>query len=232
MQTGENKLTSVELEVLPRWDLSNVYPSLESDKFKQAVSDLNRQVDRLDVYLDESHVTRARTENARASDESARVVIDGFIERTNSAFRLYSTLNAFVNSYVTTDSFNSTAKRLKSEAEMVNVRLEKQEVRFKSWIGSIRDQLPNILAEESVAKNHAFYLRETAEQSRYMMSEQEENLSAELNLSGSNAWSKLQGTVTSQLTVKFDLDGKTQTMPITALQNLNHHPDPDVRRSA
>ncbi len=232
MQIGENKLTSVELEVLPRWDLSNVYPSLESDKFKQAVSDLNRQVDRLDVYLDESHVTRARTENARASDESARAVIDGFIERTNSAFRLYSTLNAFVNSYVTTDSFNSTAKRLKSEAEMVNVRLEKQEIRFKSWIGSIRDQLPNILAEESVAKDHAFYLRETAEQSRYMMSEQEENLSAELNLSGSNAWSKLQGTVTSQLIVKFDLDGKTQTMTITALQNLNHHPDPDVRRRA
>ena len=117
-------MTSVELEVLPRWDLSNVYPSLESDKFKQSVSDLNRQVDQLDIYLDENRVTRASLDKPRASDRS-KVVVDGFIERTNSAFRLYSTLNAFVNSYVTTDSFNSTAKRLKSEAEMVNVRLEK-----------------------------------------------------------------------------------------------------------
>jgi pepF/M3 family oligoendopeptidase len=64
------------------------------------------------------------------------------------------------------------------------------------------------------------------------MSDPEESLAAELELSGSNAWSKLQGTVCSQVTVDFELDGKTQKMPITALQNLNHHPDSEVRRRA
>lgn len=225
-------MSSVELEVLPRWNLSNVYPSLESDKFRKAVSDLNRQVDQLDAYLDENHVSRSSPDKLRTSDKTAKAVIDGFIERTNSTSRLYSTLNAFVNSYVTTDSFNSEARRLDSELDMVKVRLRKQEVRFRAWIGSIRDELPNILAQEGVAKSHAFFLRETAERSRYMMSEEEEYLAAELDLSGSNAWRKLQGTVCSQLTVKFELDGKAQTMPITALQNLNHHSDAEVRRRA
>ena len=64
------------------------------------------------------------------------------------------------------------------------------------------------------------------------MSEAEEALAAELGLSGIVAWSKLQGTVCSQLTVPFERDGQVQKLPITALQNLRSDPDPDVRRRA
>ena len=64
------------------------------------------------------------------------------------------------------------------------------------------------------------------------MSETEETLAAELTLSGGNAFGKLQGTVTSQMTVDFELDGKVQKMPMPALINLRSHPDESVRRRA
>ena len=64
-------MTTLELEVLPRWDLSNVYPDLESDKFRKAVSDLNRQVDQLDSYLDENHISRTTTDQPRGPDKPA-----------------------------------------------------------------------------------------------------------------------------------------------------------------
>lgn len=225
-------MASQDLGTLPRWDLSNVYPNLNSDRFKNAMSDLTRQVDELDAYLDEHHVSRENADKSRITGNTAKPVIDGFVDRSNSTLRLYTTLNAFVASYVTTDSFNTTAKRLESELEMVGVRLRKQEVRFRGWIGTLGDSLSDVLAADGTAKNHAFYLRETAQQSRYMMSDPEESLAAELELSGSNAWSKLQGTVCSQLIVSFELEGKAQKMPITALQNLSHHPDPSIRRRA
>lgn len=225
-------MANLDIGNLPRWDLSNVYPSLDSDKFSKAMSDLSKQVDELDAYLDEHHVSRGTADKSQTTDKAAKPVIDGFIDRVNSIVRLYATINAFVTSYVTTDSFNTTAKRLESELEMVGVRLRKQEVRFRGWIGKLGDGLPAVLAAGGVAKDHAFYLRETAEQSRYLMSEPEESLAAELELSGSNAWNKLQGTICSQLTVSFELEGKTQKMPITALQNLSHHPDHGVRRRA
>src|SRR5713101_7886860 len=38
-------------EALPHWDLSNVYPGLESDHFQRDVDELNRQLDELDVFL-------------------------------------------------------------------------------------------------------------------------------------------------------------------------------------
>ncbi len=225
-------MTSLDPGALPRWDLSNVYESLASEQFKKAWADLQRQVDALDEYLVEHQVSRVAAEESKTVSNAAKLIIDGYTDRTNATVRLFSTLNAYVASYVTTDSYNTTAKRLESELEMVGVRLRKQEVLFRGWIGGIREVLPAVLAEEGIAKDHAFYLRETAEQSRYMMSETEESLAAELDLSGSNAWSKLQGTICSQLSASFELDGKTQKMPITALQNLNHHPDSQVRRRA
>jgi pepF/M3 family oligoendopeptidase len=38
--------------------------------------------------------------------------------------------------------------------------------------------------------------------------------------------------VTSQLSISFELDGKTQNLPLPALINLHSHPDEDVRRRA
>jgi pepF/M3 family oligoendopeptidase len=146
--------------------------------------------------------------------------------------RLHSTINAYVASFVTTDSFNTKAKRLESELEIIGVSLQKQEVRFRGWVGLIKDTLPTLLANPGVSRDHEFYVKETAEQSRYLMSEPEEALAAELELSGTNAWSKLQGTVCSQLTVEFNLDGESQRIPITKLQNLSHSPDEGLRRRA
>jgi pepF/M3 family oligoendopeptidase len=64
------------------------------------------------------------------------------------------------------------------------------------------------------------------------MSEDEEVLESELSLSGSRAWTKLQGTVTSQKTVDFELNGETKAMPMPALINLHAHPEEDVRKRA
>jgi len=222
----------VHLGKLPRWDLSNVYTGLDSDGLKMGLSELKSKVDALDQFLDSHKITRGIAKETRQSVAETQHCIESYLDEANSTARLYSTINAYVASYVTTDSFDARAKRLESELELVGVRLQKQEVRFRGWVGVIKGVLPAILENAGTAKGHAFYLRETAEQSQYLMSEPEEALAADLELSGSNAWSKLQGTVCSQLTVDFNLDGKPQKLPITALQNLSHSPDEGLRHRA
>jgi len=217
---------------LPRWDLSNVYPGLQSESLKKALTDLKSRLDALDDYLDAQHISRTAPNTPGQSVAETKSRIDGYLDRANSGLRLYSTVTAYIASYVTTDSFNAVAKKLESELEIVGVRLEKQEVRFRGWVGTVKEALPSIVGMQGTAKDHAFYLHETAEQSRFLMSEPEEALASELELSGSNAWSKLQETVCSQLNVEFELDGKFQKIPITALQNLSHSPDSEVRRRA
>ena len=222
-----------DLGTLPHWDLSNVYPGLESEEFSRAVAEVKSMLDDLEAYLAERHIARPAPGSPAAGDSTVvKASIDEYLERMNATLRHYATLRAYIWSFVTTDSYNTTAKRLLSELEMQGVRLQQAGVRFQAWIGSLADALPAVLEPDGPAKAHAFYLRELAEQSRYLMSDAEESLSAELALSGTSAWSRLQGTVCSQLTVEFERNGQTEKLPIPALQNLSHDPDPGVRRRA
>lgn len=215
---------------LPHWDLSNVFPALESDELKAAIARCDAQLGELEGYLDAHGIAK---DAPRAGDDAIRAALDGYLERVNDLIALYHTIGSYIRAFVATDSFNQTARRMLSEIEPMGVRLHQIDVRFSSWIGAIADVLPRVTVQPGPAQAHAFYLRETAEQSRYLMSEAEESLAAELSLSGANAWSKLQGTITSQLTVDFARNGKVEKLPLPALINLmQHDPDPDVRRRA
>ncbi len=217
-------------EALPHWDLSNVYPGLESAEFQQAVDELNRRLDELDQFLEAHQIARGNAPQAAAALTAA---VDGYLERANGLLELSGTLGAYTRSFVTTDSYNTAARRWLSRLEQSSVRLRQQGIRFNGWLGDNALGLPGLLAQPGPAQAHAFYLRETAEQSRYLMSQAEEDLAAELSLSGASAWGKLQGTVTSQLSLPFERDGRRELLPITALQNLAwHDPDEAVRQRA
>jgi pepF/M3 family oligoendopeptidase len=118
------------------------------------------------------------------------------------------------------------------EFEQASLPMHQLMTRFTAWLGKLAPKLDQVIKNNQSAAMHAFMLREAAEQSKYLMSEAEEALAAELSLSGGNAFGKLQGTVTSQLSVDFELDGKTQKLPMPALINLRSHPDEDTRRRA
>jgi pepF/M3 family oligoendopeptidase len=219
-----------DLGRLPRWDVSNVYPSLESDELKRAIEVCAAQMDDLERFLDHHHISKDTPTRDNVSISGA---LEGYLDKANTLIRLYSTVGAYIRSFVATDSFNQTARRMLSEIEPLGVRLQQTDVRFSGWVGAIADALPGVIERSETARAHTFYLGETAEQSKYMMSEAEEGLAAELSLSGANAWSKLQGTITSQLTVDFQSNGKVEKLSMPALINvMQHDPDPEVRRRA
>jgi len=224
---------NVNLTDVLHWDLTNVYPGLESPEFSQAVGDLSAQLETLESYLTAHDIARQPAGAAQPADAASLAqIIGGYLTHVNAARRLYQTLRAYVRSFVTTDSYNTTAQRLLSELEMLGVRLNQSAIRFQGWLGGLSDVLPQVVQHQGAVQEHAFYLQDTARQSQYLMSEAEEMLAAELMLSGANAWEKLQGTVCSQLIVSFERDGRLQKLPVTALQNLRYDPDGEVRRQA
>ena len=170
--------------------------------------------------------------DASASPEVINEVMSTVVDKLNTLMVKARTIGVYLHSFMTTDSFNKEANRMGSEFDLVMVGIQKIDVLLEAWIGQFKEALPEILALGNSAGDHAFPLTEIAEQSQYLMSEQEEILSSDLSLSGASAWSKLQGTVTSQKTVDFELDGKMQTLPMPALINLHAHPDESVRRRA
>ena len=220
---------AAETDALPRWDLSNVYPGLDTGEFEEALAELRAELDRLDRYMDDNHVSRTA---APLPAGQLAVVTAGYLDLMNAAQRLYMTLRFYTWSFVTTDSYNDLAKRRNSEIEILGARLEQDGTRFQGWLGVNRDALPAATAADPVLRSHSFHLGEIAEQSRYLMTEPEESLASDLALSGRNAWSKLQATVVSQLSVPFERHGQLEQAPMTEILNLANDPDPDVRRRA
>ncbi|MBX3048909.1 MAG: M3 family oligoendopeptidase [Anaerolineales bacterium] len=226
MATSETK----NLGNVPRWDLTNVYPSLESKEYQAAFQDLLNQLDEIEAYVRQERIEKSENGPAQTElDDLARVLTEA-VDKRNKVSRLYGTLGAFIASYTTTDSFNQEARRAESELEMQGVRLRKHEVAFRGWLSGFGDKLPELLKRPGTLAEHAFFLQEVYEQSRYLMSPAEEDLAAELTLSGANAWGKLHNTTTSQLSVDFELDGEVQKMPMPALINLRNHPDSETRK--
>jgi oligoendopeptidase F len=212
----------------PRWDLTNVYPSLESEEFKAAVEDYKKQVAALEKYF----AQKVSQSGIKAPVKDLASLIGKMIDRMNAIQTLSATIVPFIYSYVSTDSRDKLAMKTLSEFEQASLPMSKLTVRFKSWLGGITPKLDKAIKANKSAAAHAFMLKETAEQSKYLMSDKEEGLAAEMSLSGGNAFEKLQGTVTSQLSVEFELDGKVEKMPMPALINLRSHPDESVRRRA
>jgi len=227
-------------EPVPHWDLTNVYPGLDSVEFKQAVDQLQAKLDDLDGYLSAQQITRSAVVSIGPTELAQ--VIAGYLDRMNAAMRLNGTLQSYLHSFVSTDSYNTVARRLMSELETLAVRLERADVLFRGWIGvaaADRDRFEQALSQEDPAqaltadlRGHTFYLKEAAEQSRYLMSEAEETLASELSLSGASAWEKLRGVVTSQLKIPFEVDGRVKELPITVIQNMRTEADGELRRRA
>ncbi len=220
-------------ESLPHWDVSNIYPGLESTELTQSISQLDMQIEELDLYLALHQVAQGGP--VPAAPDALASIIGGYLERMNALRTLGDTLRYYIDAFVTTDSYHNTARRAMSELEPKLVCLERQEVLFRGWIGTVAEQsgaLEAALAGEGPASDHAFHLQETAEQSRYLMSVAEETLASELNLSGAKAWQKLQGVITSQLKVPLELDGHVETLPIAVVQTMRTRPEEAIRRRA
>ncbi len=212
----------------PRWDVSSIFPALGSPEFQSARQRIGEELTALLAFLQEHE-----HELTPESDPAAlNRLLDAFLRRFNAVLALSETVGAYLAAFVTTDSYDEQAKRLYSEFQQMQVQLDTLSSRVMRLAGALGETLEAVIALGGEPQAHAFALREAARQSRYLMSDAEESLAAELEPSGPAAWSKLQGTVTSQLTVEFELDGQVQNLPMPALINLRSHPDPEVRRRA
>jgi pepF/M3 family oligoendopeptidase len=216
---------------LPRWDLTNVYPSLDSPEFQQALTDFENMVTALESYLAEKGVDPAADTRQWEPPRLAEI-LRGCVSRIAAVQELNYTIGSYLNSFLATDSYNQQAKKQRSQLDPLTVRLDQAEnVRFKGWLGKIADQLPAAIPLDPLLTDHAYYLTDLAEQSRYMMSPAEEDLAGELFISGANAWNKLQGDITSQLTWEVENeDGHTERLPMTAIINLRGHASEVMRR--
>ena len=213
----------------PRWDLSNLYLSLDDPALAADIEAVKQSIQEATQAFETEYLPLL---NPATSPEVLNRVLNSYVEEANALELLAGKIFGFLGAIISTDSFNKAAEQLHSKMAIAMLPLHDLGVRINAWLGALGNRLDKALEIPGAAHEHAFRLLEMAKESRYLMSEPEEILANEMTLSGGSAWDDLQGVLTSQKSVDFELDGKVQSLPLPALINLRSHPDASVRERA
>jgi oligoendopeptidase F len=210
-----------ELEV-PAWDLGPIYPSFESAEYardKSRLADLSAE---LLAHL-----------GAVAGPGDLGEWLARALELEDSAGSLHETLHAYAYAVFSTDTASAAATAQINAIEELGLGLKRADVAFRNALASRRSEVEALIggpAADPRLAPFAFHIREELFwQSRQMAPELEE-LAADLQRSGGDAWGRLQESVTSAAGAAWNSAGERRTL--VELRNLAYHADRSVREKA
>ncbi len=212
---------------LPHWDMSVVYPGLDSPEFAQDFAAIVQDIQQLASSFDTHHIEELPNLTV---DSEVIQTFETITNQLNTVLDRTRTLSVYISCFVNTNSYDTLAQARMSELQRSLVLLSQLSTRMTAWLGSL--DVEALIAGSTLAQEHAYALRKAKEQAAHLMSSPEESLAAELNVSSGSAWTRLHGNITSQLTLAVEVDGETQELPMSAVRNMAYDADRDVRRRA
>ena len=214
-------------DVLPRWDVSDLWPSPSSREFASAHEEASAAVTRLAALYDEVGVGTVDPHPPTAGEVAA---FDRVLAATNDVLRQLDRVDTYLLAYIATDSRNDRAQAMDSRLQQDSAKVNALRARLWAWIGSLGAQA--LIDASPAAADHSWPLVKAEVRAQHQMSDAEEDLAAALSVTGSTAWGRLHGDLTSQIEATLHLpDGSTEIVPVTAARALQNDPDPGRRRA-
>ena len=144
----------------PRWDLSNVYPGLDSPALTMDIDWVKEATESLKDLYQEELVNIDEASDKKKINQAISTMVD----KVNALMEKSRTIRAFLHSFISTDSFNQQASRMSSQFDQVMVEVQKVSVLLEAWLGQFKDVLPEVIALGNSAGEHGFPIKEMAEQ--------------------------------------------------------------------
>lgn len=212
---------------LPHWDMTTVFPSLDSSEFATAYDALQNAIGELVSVADEKGV---RKTGGLVVDDTTVAAFEDVLGRLNDIGERSREIVAYLHSFITTEAQNDGAQAKNSELQMAMIPMSKIGTRFVAWIGSL--DVEALIERSQLARDHAFALRKAKRDSERQMSESEEDLASSLMPSSRGAWGRLHGNVTSRVMADLEKpDGTVERLPMAQVRGMSDHPDPKMREA-
>ena len=196
-----------------RWNLDILYTGFDTPEFLGDMESLGALVKDFEDFAD------------GADKLNTKELLLGFIKKNEALSNVISKLAIYANLRYSADTRDSDAASMLGRIMASASALAAPSAKLNNLIASVED-LDDTIDSTPDLHDYKYLLTNVKRDSKYLLSDGEESIMARLNLSGANAWSDLQSSLTSS--VKVDYRGEKITL--SAARNLAYSPDADVRR--
>ena len=198
--------------IIPRWNLNSLYPSLNSNEYKNDLAELEKTFSEIHELL-----------NADKNDFSQW--LNNYINLLNKEVFLFKTLSAYAYIIYSTDTTNQVYMNNLNLMEKYESQSIQLSIQFSSILTENKNSLEEFYKKYPEKKEYEYVLNEIIEEKNHQMSAKEEELASKMSHTGANAWSLLQEQIISNLQ---DENGKT----FNELRNDANESDPELRKSS
>ena len=197
------------------WNLDPIYKGFDDPAFAANFAALKEQI-----------VAFATFTEKLASCEPLNGLREG-IHLQEEISKLANRLGLYASLRQAANSRDSAAASQMGRIMAVVSEIAVAEATFKDWAAKLPNLMDLVRGDEDL-KDYEFLFSKAADSSRYLLAGRGEEIMARMELSGGNAWSELQGYLTS--TVKVNYNGGTTNL--STIRNLAYDDDAAVRKAA
>ncbi len=213
---------------LPRWETDSIFPGTGSPEFADALAALATDLAALKSVF-ERHGVRAGV--SRSAGKADGAVLDELLPALNQQLDQVRRVSAYLQALVTTDAQDAEAAAALSRVQSAMAPLGTLAKRLEAWVARVGAD--GLMGHSEEGSEHSFWLQRAARSAAHQMSEDQEELTAELGLTGGVAWARLHGDVTARLEVHLpDGAGGSDSLPMAAIRGRANDPDAAIRRAA
>ena len=125
------------------------------------------------------------------------------------------------------NSADAEGARYQTKIGALMASTAKEGVMFEKYVGKV-ENLDHIIESDDLLKEYKFYFSEVLSSIEHSMSDEEEALFAQMNISGGKAW----GDLVSHLTATVEVDYKGGKTTLSAIRGLSESDDAEERKAA
>ena len=198
-----------------QWDLSILYNGFDDPKFAADMAEFDK------VIAD----TIASAETAKELAPEALLL--NYIELSTRLNSLAEKLFIYANLRYSANTADSEAQGTMGVLMGKLSAIAAPSAAVNKLIAKI-ENIEDIIEQNDILKEHSYHILNIVKDSKHLLSDAEESLFAQMNISGASAWSDLQSSLTSSLKVDY----KGEQVTLSTIRNMAYDPDAEVRKSA
>ena len=198
-----------------QWDLSILYNGFDTPEFKADMAAFDAAIAEVIAFAD------------NLSTLAPEELLVGYINLETKVSTLAEKLIIYANLRYSANTADTEA------ASTMGVLMGKLSAIAASSAATNKaiakiENIEEIIEQNDILKEHSYRLLSIVKDSKHLLSDAEESLFAQMNISGASAWSDLQSSLTSSLKVDY----KGEQITLSTARNLAYDPDVEVRKAA